>query len=86
MPTTITIYTKPSCQPCKALKRWLDSRGITYTAKDISENPADMAAIRALGYQTVPVTIVNYGDNETELHWGGFDPNNLTKYVQKRAA
>jgi glutaredoxin-like protein NrdH len=85
-PIKLTIYTQPGCQPCKAVKRWLDVRGIRYEAVDVTENPADLEAIKALGYQSVPVTIVNYGDNETELHWAGFDPNNLTKYVAQKAA
>jgi glutaredoxin-like protein NrdH len=82
----ITVFTQPACQPCKAVKRWLDSRGITYRAVDVTESPEDLAAIKALGYNSVPVTVVNYGDNETELHWQGLVVDNMTKYIAKKAA
>ena len=82
----VTVYTQPSCQPCKAVKRWLDRRGITYTAVDVSESPADLEAIKALGYNSVPVTVVNYGDTETELHWQGLVVDHMTKYIAQKAA
>jgi len=82
----LTIYTQPHCQPCKATKRWLDRRGITYQEVDITTSPDDAEAIRSLGFKEAPVVIVSTGDTETELMWSGFDPNNLTKYVQRAAA
>ena len=82
----VTIYTQPSCQPCKAVKRWLDRRGIIYNAVDVTENPDDLEAIKALGYNAVPVTVVNYGDTETELHWQGLVVDNMTKYIAQKAA
>ena len=82
----ITVYTQPGCQPCKATKRWLDKRDIDYTTVDVAESPADLEAIKALGYQSVPVVIVSTGDPETDLHWQGFNPNNLDKYTTTKAA
>jgi glutaredoxin-like protein NrdH len=82
----ITVYTQPSCQPCKAVKRWLDRRAIPYQTVDVSESPQDLAAIKALGYTSVPVTVVNYGDGETELHWQGLVVDYMTKYIAKKAA
>lgn len=79
----ITVYTAPQCQQCTATKRWLDRRGIGYKTVDISENPADLEAIKALGYKSAPVTIVSTGDPEMELHWQGFDVNNLRKYATR---
>lgn len=78
---TITVYTKPGCQPCKAVKRWLDKRGIMHRTVDVTESPDDLAAIKALGYEGVPVTIVSGREPETDLHWHGFDVNNLAKYA-----
>jgi glutaredoxin-like protein NrdH len=83
---TVTIYTQPRCQPCKATKRWLDKRDITYTEVDITTSPADAAALKALGFQEAPVVIVSTGDPETDLMWSGFDPNNLIKYTQSTKA
>lgn len=83
---TITVYTKPNCQPCRATKRWLDKRGIEYSTIDVTTSPADLAAVKALGYEGVPVVIVSNGDPETDLHWHGFHPDNLTKYTTTKAA
>lgn len=86
MPRIITIYTQPSCQPCKATKRWWDRRGIRYQEVDITSSPKDAEAIRALGFKEAPVVIVSNGDAEMDLMWSGFDPNNLTKYTTKEVA
>uniref|UniRef100_UPI003F49B0A3 glutaredoxin domain-containing protein n=1 Tax=Arthrobacter silvisoli TaxID=2291022 RepID=UPI003F49B0A3 len=84
--TTITVYTQEHCQPCKATKRWLDKRGITFAEVDVTTSPDDAAAIRALGFKEAPVVIVSTGDPETDLMWSGFDPNNLTKYAHQTKA
>lgn len=78
---TITIYSQPNCQPCKATKRWLDKRNITFQDIDVTTSPKDAEAIRALGFKEAPVVIVSTGDPETDLMWSGFIPDNLTKYA-----
>jgi len=78
---TVTVYTKPNCQPCRATKRWLDNRGIDYSDVDVTTSPADLEAIKALGYEGVPVVIVSGRTPETDLHWHGFHPDFLTKYT-----
>ena len=83
---TITVYTQPGCQPCRATKRWLDKRGIEYRTVDVTESPADLEAIKELGYNSVPVVIVSNGDPETDLHWHGLHVDNLTKYTLQKAA
>ena len=80
---TLTVYTQPSCQPCKATKRWLDKRGISYQEVDVTTSPKDAEAIRALGFKEAPVVIVSSGDPELDLMWSGFDPSNLTKYTTR---
>lgn len=77
----VTLYSKPNCQPCRATKRWLDKNGVFYTEKDVTQDPMDAAAVRELGYTGVPVLLVSTGDPETEIHWQGFHPDNLKKYV-----
>lgn len=78
---TITVYSTPICSRCKLVKKWLDSRGITYTAIDLSESPADAAAVKELGYTEAPVVIVSNGDPETDIHWTGFNPDFLARYT-----
>jgi glutaredoxin-like protein NrdH len=86
MSKTIRVFTQPSCQPCRAVKRWLDKRGISYETVDITQSPQDAEAIRALGYTATPVTVVSTGDPETDLHWAGFHPGYLERYCGKDAA
>ena len=83
---TITVYTQPYCQPCKATKRWLDKRDIPYTEVDISTSPDDAKAILALGFKEAPVIIVSTGDPETDIMWSSFHPDNLTKYTHSTKA
>ena len=78
---TVTVYTKPGCQPCRATKRWLDNRSVEYQTVDVTTSPADLEAIKALGYEGVPVVIVSGRTPELDLHWHGFIPDLLAKYA-----
>lgn len=82
----VTLYSKPNCQPCRATKRWLDKNDVLYTEKDVTQDPMDAAAVRELGYVGVPVLLVSTGDPETEIHWQGFHPDNLSKYTHSTKA
>ena len=83
---TITLYSRPSCQPCKQIKRWWNKNGVTFNEVNVEESPADLEAIKALGYERVPVTVVSNGDPETDLHWGGLVLANLEKYTLEQKA
>lgn len=72
----ITVYTKPDCMGCRATFRWLDKRGITYTAVDITQDLTAYEYIKELGYLAAPVVVTSSGD-----HWSGFDPVNLEKVI-----
>lgn len=86
MTRTVTVYTQPNCQPCKATKRWMDKRDHLYHEVDITKSPEDAEAIKALGFKQAPVVVVSNGDPETDLMWSGFDPINLEKYVHSTKA
>ena len=56
--TAYTVYTKPDCPQCDKTKAYFDSKGITYTAVDITEVPAALEYIvEELGYAQAPVVI-----------------------------
>lgn len=56
----ITIYTRNSCGPCRAVKHWLSSKNFTYNEKNIDNNPELVdEMIRTSGMQIVPLTIIN---------------------------
>lgn len=75
----ITIYETPGCVQCRMTKHWLDRAGAEYQTVDLSESPQDMAAVKALGYQSAPVVAV--GDE----HWSGFQPARLLAAVNRPA-
>ena len=62
----VTLYTKPGCPPCVGTKRALDKAGIAYQQFDVTENPDAADAVRALGYLSAPVVVVN-----DDWHWTG---------------
>lgn len=68
----VTVYTQPSCQPCRATKRWLDKRGITYTQVDVTHDPTAAEYVKDLGYLAAPVVITSDG-----AHWNEFRPDLL---------
>ena len=90
----ITVYTQPDCVQCDRTKKWLDdpNRGNLkdqYHTVDLSKNPSDLEAVKALGYMSAPVVIVNdNGDTMDEKHWYGFRPDLLKEFTtnQKAAA
>ena len=55
--------------------------GVTYQEVNVEESPADLEAIKSLGYERVPVTVVSNGDPETDIHWGGLVLANMEKYT-----
>lgn len=65
----VTVLSKPSCVQCVATYRALDSKGIKYEIKDMSEDPEALALAKELGYLQAPVIIS--GDQ----HWSGFRPD-----------
>lgn len=68
---TITVYSKPGCQPCAATIRALEKAGLQYVRLDITEDPSALEACRLLGYESVPVVVA--GDD----HWSGFRPDRI---------
>ena len=86
------MYTMPRCVQCNATTRWFDKRGLVegrdYQKIDVShpDHEQDLLAIRALGYSSAPVVIVNLGDTQDEKHWYGFRDDLLTEFCTPEAA
>ena len=60
MAMNVTMYWRPGCGFCAALKRNLDSRGISYEMRNIWDSPEDAAFVRSVarGNETVPTVVV----------------------------
>lgn len=69
----ITVYTKPSCVQCTAVKRYLDNKGMPYDTVDITEDDAALARFKELGFSSAPV--VESGD----VIFAGFNTFELAK-------
>lgn len=65
----IEIYTTPFCGFCRAAKRLLDGKGVSYTEFDVSCDAEGRQAMmeRAGGRYTVPQIFID------ERHIGGYD-------------
>ncbi|TNF30351.1 MAG: arsenate reductase family protein [Deltaproteobacteria bacterium] len=44
----ITVYQYPQCSTCRKALKWLDAKGVAYTAVHIVDAPPDVATLRAL--------------------------------------
>ncbi|KJL37075.1 Glutaredoxin-like protein NrdH [Microbacterium ginsengisoli] len=54
----ITVWTKPSCVQCTAVKRRLTEAGVPFTERDLTaeEHESDLEYFRKLGYRSAPIT------------------------------
>lgn len=77
----VTLYSKPACPQCVATKRRLDKRGAAYTVVDVTEDADALAFVLGLGYQQVPVVVLESG-----AHWSGFRPEFIDAAVAEAAA
>lgn len=75
MPSDITVYSRPNCQPCVATKRKLDQLGAAYAVVDVTEDADALAYIKSLGYLQAPVVVA--GDD----HWTGYRPHRIEEAV-----
>ena len=68
---SVTVYTKPACVQCNATYRALDKKGIAYEVVDMSQDPAALERVRALGFMQAPVVVT-----DTD-HWASFRPDRI---------
>lgn len=71
---TIDVYTKPSCQPCRATKRKLDQLGLDYNEHQAADH---MDMLSPLGHTSAPVVVVTDEGGDMVTHWAGFVPDKL---------
>ena len=76
----ITVYTRPSCGPCRATKAALSKAGIDYEIVDISQDDEARDYVMALGHLQAPVVVAG------EEHWSGFRPERIKGLAKGVAA
>ena len=52
----VVIYTGDHCQPCRMLKSVLDSKGVSYEAKDANTNP-DIVSVPTIDFVDEDVVV-----------------------------
>lgn len=74
----ITVYTQDQCQPCRLTGMKLQQRNIDYTSVRVDLNEDALDRVRALGYTSAPVVVVELGDGAT-WSWSGYRPSEIEK-------
>lgn len=77
--TTITVYTKPACEQCKATFRALDKAGLDYVKVDIGSDDQARDYAMSLGYLKAPVVIAG------GQHWSGYRPDRISRISKSSA-
>jgi glutaredoxin len=74
----ITVYSRPHCQPCSAVYRWLDKHGFkgAYKVVDTSLDEPLAQSLRDAGWTQSPVIDID------GHRFSGFDVNELARLKQ----
>lgn len=68
MATNITIFTTNTCSYCGMVKRFLDSKGLSYDVVNLEEHPERQAeALSLSGSLTVPITVITKQDDTKQV-------------------
>jgi glutaredoxin 3 len=79
-PSSITLYTSPTCHWCRVAKRYLEERGLEYREVDIISDPrARQEMVRMTGQYGVPVIRVG------ERSMTGWDKTEFERLLHGRA-
>jgi len=68
MTKNITVFTTSTCSYCPMVKRFLQSKGLSYDEVNLEEHPERQAEVLQMsGALTVPVTVVTKVDDSQEV-------------------
>jgi len=60
MSQDIVMYTATGCADCEKLKKYMDSKGVSYTTRDIRENPEYAKELEEkTGKEGVPYLVID---------------------------
>lgn len=84
---TLTIYTAPTCQFCRALKDFLHERAITYREYNVVDEPDRFSEMQYItnGVTSVPVIVFNQAQSNQRF-FIGFDLNALDAYISTNSS
>lgn len=68
MTKNITVFTTSTCSYCPMVKRYLQSKGLSYDEVNLEEHPDRQAEILEMsGALTVPITVVTNTDDSQQV-------------------
>ncbi|MDS2171622.1 glutaredoxin domain-containing protein [Nesterenkonia sp. CL21] len=73
----ITVWSKPNCVQCNAVKRHLDKNGIPYEERDLTLDPDKLLEFKDRGLAQAPVV-----ESSTRDTFTGFNPYKLDELVE----
>lgn len=68
----VTVWSKPMCVQCNAVKRWLDREGIDYEAKDLLDDLEKLTEFQDQGFLQAPIV-----ESRVRETFSGFRPDAL---------
>lgn len=78
MSKQVTIYTTNTCAYCVMVKKWLASKGQTYSEVNLDEQPdLRQKVIDISGQMAVPVTVISDQSGENQDITVGWNPGKL---------
>lgn len=77
----ITVYTQPSCMPCKMAIKMIDESGVDYQVKDISQDEKAYEWVKGMGLKTTPII---YRPSEPYIE--GFRPDEIREMIDRESA
>ncbi|MEN0072286.1 MAG: glutaredoxin domain-containing protein [Propionicimonas sp.] len=80
-PATLTVYSTPNCQMCKATYRALDNRGVRYDVVDLTQHDDLRDTFKELGHLQAPVVVTPDGE-----HWSAYRPDRISALAARTAA
>lgn len=84
MANQITVYSTPTCFPCRAAKRRLDREGIPYASVDLTEDAEALADLkRSLGVEIIQTPMFRFAGG---LHTIASLPEIIEKYQEETNA
>ena len=75
----IVIHGTKNCQQCKTTQKWLTSKGIHFTYKDLDEHPTLLQEFKSRGFSSLPVVIVTDEDGKELESFAGFYMGRIMK-------
>lgn len=74
----VTVYTTQTCGYCPMVKKYLEMKGVEYTAVDVTEDPEKrQELLEKTGMMSVPVT------TDGEDYIVGWQPGKIAQFIDK---